>query len=158
KRDALDWQSKHQVALDQLKATLTSPKVLHIPDETSPIILHTDWSLQAIGGWISQEIDGLEKPIAYESHKLREAERNYSPYDGELLALIHCLCIFRPYLWKRKVLVRNDQKALKWLLDQRTLSPHQHRWLDVLLEHELELDWIPGSQNNVADTLSRHHH
>src|SRR5262249_46480412 len=141
-----------------LKATLTSPKVLHIPDESHPMILHTDWSLVAIGGWVSQEIDGQERPIAFESRKLRQAERNYSPYDGELLALIHCLRIFRPYLWQRKVLVRNDQKALKWLLDQRTLSPRQHRWLDILLEHDLELDWIPGVQNNVADALSRRRH
>ena len=158
KRDALAWQPQHQSAFESLKAILTSPKVLVIPDENKPIILHTDWSLQAIGGWIGQEVDGAERPIAYESRKLRQAERNYSPYDGELLALIHCLRIFRPYLVGRKVLVRNDQKALRWLLDQRTLSPRQHRWLDLLLEHDLELDWIPGSRNNVADALSRRRH
>ena len=112
KRDALDWQPKHQTAFDELKTVLTSPKVLHIPRDDLPIILHTDWSTQAIGGWISQEIEGEERPTAFESRKLRPAERNYSPYDGELLALIHCLRIFRPYLFGRKVLVRNDQKAL----------------------------------------------
>jgi transposase InsO family protein len=158
KKDALGWLPKHQTAFESLKTVLTSPKVLVIPDETLPIILHTDWSNQAIGGWISQDIQGDEKPIAYESRKLRPAERNYSPYDGELLALIHCLRIFRPYLVGRKVLVRNDQKALRWLLDQRTLSPRQHRWLDVLLDHDMELDWIPGSRNNVADALSRRRH
>lgn len=158
KKDVLDWQSRHQTAFEQLKSVLTSPQVLHIPDENLPIILHTDWSTQAIGGWISQEIQGKELPIAYESRKLRQAERHYSPYDGELLALIHCLRIFRPYLVGRKVLVRNDQKALKWLLDQRKLSPRQERWLDILLEFRLELDWIPGSRNTVADALSRRRH
>ena len=91
KKDVLDWQSRHQAAFEQLKQVLTSPKVLHIPDESLPVILHTDWSLQAIGGWISQDIDGQLLPIAYESRKLRPAEKNYSPYDGELLALMHCL-------------------------------------------------------------------
>jgi hypothetical protein len=74
KKDLLAWTPDHQTAFDAFKRVLTSPKVLHIPDETLPIILHTDWSLHAIGGWISQEIEGQEWPIAFESRKLCQAE------------------------------------------------------------------------------------
>src|SRR5262249_31538190 len=137
-----------------LKTILSSPKTLYLPDPDLPIILHTDWSYTAIGGWISQEVDGQERPISFESRKLRAAEKNYSPYDGELLALIHCLRIFRPYIHGRQVIVKSDQKALKWLLSQKILSKRQHRWLDVLLEQDLELQWIPGPDNVVADALS----
>src|SRR5262249_16120549 len=97
-------------------------------------------------------------PIAYESRKLRAAEKNYSPYDGELLALMHCLRTFRPYLVGRAVKVQTDQRALKWLLDQKTLSKRQHRWLDELQEYDLTINWIPGSENTIADALSRRRH
>ena len=158
KRDPLTWTPAHQTAFDSLKAILISPKTLFIPADDLPIILHTDWSLKAIGGWISQEVNNEICPIAYESRKLRAAERNYSPYDGELLALIHCLRIFRPYLHGRKVIVKTDQKALNWLLTQRTLSRRQQRWLDILMDYDLELEWIAGSKNTIADALSRRRH
>src|SRR5215469_15910124 len=144
---------------DQLKIALTTePVLLHIFDPSQPVYLHTDWSTKAIGGWIGQERDGRLVPIAYESRKLHPAERNYSPYDGELLALVHCLRIFRAYLVNRPVIVRTDQKALKWLLDQRTLSHRQYRWLDLLQEFDLKLEWISGNSNTIADALSRRPH
>ena len=118
KHDKIIWLPEHQEAFDHLKAILTTPTTLHMPDPRLPIILHTDWSLNAIGGWISQEVDGQLLPIAYESRKLRPAEKNYSPYDGELLALMHCLHTFRPYIHGRPIIIRTDQKALQWITEQ----------------------------------------
>ena len=93
--DPLPWTEQHQKDFEDLKKILTtSPNVLHIPLPDLPMILHTDWSQKAIGGWIGQEVDGVLKLIAYESRKLQPAEKNYSPYDGKLLALVHCLRIF----------------------------------------------------------------
>ena len=153
----LDWKPEHQKDFDALKKILTtSPNVLSIPDANLPMILHTDWSLKAIGGWIGQEdITGKIQPIAFESRKLRPAERNYSPYDGELLALVHCLRIFRPYIHGKRTIVRTDQKALRWLLDQKTMSRRQYRWLDDIQSICPELQWIKGSENTIADALSR---
>src|SRR5262249_44814417 len=123
KADSLPWTPTLIAEFDTLKKTLSSSLVtLHLFDPKKPVYLYTDWSQKAIGGWIGQEVQGKIQPIAYESRKLRPAERNYSPYDGELLALIHCLRIFQPYIHGQKVILRMDQKVLKWLLDQRTLS------------------------------------
>src|SRR5215472_5179018 len=80
KQDKLSWTMEQVQAFHSLKEKLTSPETLHILDSKSPIIVHSDWSLNAIGGWISQIVDGIKRPIAYESRKLRPAERNYSPY------------------------------------------------------------------------------
>ena len=156
KNALLNWTPAHQKDFDELKKVLTtSPNILIIPLPDTPIVMHTDWSQKAIGGWIGQEVDGVLKPIAYESRKLRPAEKNYSPYDGELLALVHCLRIFRPYVHGKKVIVRTDQKALKWLLEQKTMSRRQYRWLDDIQSICPELSWIKGSENTIADALSR---
>ena len=103
KNDLLPWKEEHQQAFEKIKNILTSPETLHVPDPDLPMILHTDWSLQAIGGWVGQEVNGIIKLIAYESRKLQAAERNYSPYEGELLALVYCLKKFRPYLMDRPI-------------------------------------------------------
>ena len=158
KKDTVSWSSQAATAFNTLKKLLSSPSILHIPDSTSPITLHSDYSTIAIGGWIGQEFDGVEKPIAFKSHKLWAAELNYSPYDGELLALIHCLVIFHPYIYGRKVLVCNDQRALQYLLHQRALTLRQLHWLDILMEHNLELKWLPGVKNHIADALSQLRH
>lgn len=130
-----------------------------MPDDTKEMILHTDWSQTAIGGWIGQKDDnGNIKPIAFESRKLQPAEKNYSPYDGELLSLVHHLKHFRPYLLHRKVILQTDQRALQWLLEQKTLSRRQYRWLDLIQEFDLTIQWLPGEHNTVADALSRRSH
>src|SRR5215469_14496995 len=150
------WTSEHQNDFEKAKIALTSePALLHIHDPSQPVYLHTDWSTKAIGGWIGQERDGRIVPIAYESRKLRPAERNYSPYDGELLALVHCIKTFRPYVHGNEVIIRTDQKALQWLLGQKKMSPRQYRWLDDLQTICPTLQWIKGTENTIADALSR---
>jgi Reverse transcriptase (RNA-dependent DNA polymerase)/RNase H-like domain found in reverse transcriptase len=67
KRDKLAWREEHDLAFDNLKKLLSSPQVLSIPDPKKTILLYSDWSITAIGGWIAQERNSLEHPIAYES-------------------------------------------------------------------------------------------
>src|SRR5262249_45711114 len=105
KRDTLSWTPELINDFENMKTFLASaPVTLHLFDPKKTVYLHMDWSLKAIAGWIGQEVDGLIQPIAYESRKLHPAEQNYSPYDGELLALVHCLRIFRPYLYGQHVI------------------------------------------------------
>ena len=127
-----------------------------IPDSEGPIILHTDWSKLAVGGWIAQEINGNLCPIAFESRKLNKTERSYLAYDGELLAIKHCIENFLPYLKGRRIILKSDQKALKHLLEQRTISSRQAKVLQLMLEMDIALEWIPGKWNTIADILSRY--
>ena len=127
-----------------------------IPDSEGPIILHTDWSKLAVGGWIAQEINGNLRPIAFESRKLNKTERSYLAYDGELLAIKHCIENFLPYLKGRRIILKSDQKALKHLLEQRTISSRQAKVLRLMLEMDIALEWIPGKWNTIADILSRY--
>ena len=48
-----------------------------------------------------------------------------------------------------------DQKALRWLLEQKKLSPRQARWLEEFQGHNIMLEWIPGTMNTIADILSQ---
>ncbi|GJS12735.1 cytochrome P450 78A7-like protein [Tanacetum coccineum] len=66
------WDEECQAAFESLKKEVMEEPVLRLLDMTMPFELHTDASNFAIGGVLMQ--DG--HPIAFESQKLNETERN----------------------------------------------------------------------------------
>ena len=95
------WSEKHQ-AFELLKEKLCEEPLLHRSDFSQPFILTTDASGFAIGGILSQDKIGKDKPIAYTSRSLNDCERKYDTYEKEALAIIYCVTYFRPYLYGRK--------------------------------------------------------
>ncbi|KAG3087585.1 hypothetical protein PI124_g18096 [Phytophthora idaei] len=61
----------------ELKRRLCNLPVLHLPDFSQLTQLRTDTSKFAVGGVLSQVVDGVERPIAYTSRKMKSAELNY---------------------------------------------------------------------------------
>ena len=82
------WNDLCQQAFDDLKRRLTSPPILTYPVFTLPFIVHTDALERAIGAVLSQVQEGEEQVIAYWSHQLNKAERNYSTVEREVLAVV----------------------------------------------------------------------
>ena len=72
-----------------------------------------------------------------------------------MIGLVKAVKHWRPYLWARSFTVRTDHFALKYLLDQRLSTIPQHTWVSKLLGYDFTVEFKPGSQNVVADALSR---
>ncbi|GBG93181.1 hypothetical protein CBR_g60131 [Chara braunii] len=82
-------------------------------------------------------------------------ERNYSQFKRETLAVLHCLRIFRNYIFGRRFILRVDPTALTYSLRNYVPSdPMVARWLTYIWMFNFELERIPGSKNQ-ADGLSR---
>lgn len=113
--------------------------------------MHTDASGRAIGGVLVQ--DGHF--IAFEGRKLKEAEERYSTHEKEMLAVVHCLRIWRHYLLGTKFVVLTDNVANTFFQSQKTLSPKQARWMEFLEEYDFTWQHKPGRHNLVPDALSR---
>jgi hypothetical protein len=60
---------------------------------------------------------------------LRGAERLYSIYDKEMLAIMHALAKFRQYLVGGKFVVRTDHNSLRYFLEQKDLNERQQKWV-----------------------------
>ena len=73
----------------------------------------------------------------------------------ELLALVHMLKKWRVYLMGNRVQVLTDNASLTWLMTQKQLSNRQARWLQLIQTYDLDIKYIKGSINLVADALSR---
>ncbi|KAJ0494369.1 putative nucleotidyltransferase, Ribonuclease H [Helianthus annuus] len=151
KKDAFEWNSQATSAFEELKKALSSPPVLALPNLSLPFILETDASSRGIGAVIMQN----GHPIAYISKALSPKQQALSVYEKELLAIMFAIQHWRHYLSMGKFIIRTDQKSLKYLIDQKINTPLQHVWLSKMMGFDYEIVYKKGSDNLVADALSR---
>ena len=152
------WAPAQQLAFDALKKALTEAPVLILPSPDYPFLLYTDSSDFAIGGVLMQDQDQGQgpRPVGYYSRKLNNAERKYTVHDREALAQIYGLKTWRHLIMGApRSTVYTDNTPLKYLQTQPRLNPRQARWMLVLQEFDIHVDYVAGKANVVADALSR---
>ena len=135
----------------ELKTRLTTAPVLTLPDIYRSFDVYCDASRQGIGCVLMQ--DG--KIVAYASRQLRPHEGNYPTHDLELAAVVHALKIWRHYLIGKRCQIFTDHKSLKYIFTQPDLNLRQRRWLELVKDYDLGINYHPGKANVVADALSR---
>ena len=65
---------------------------------------------------------------------------------------------FRVYLLGKTFRLRTEHKALLWHLQQEAKAGGKlSRWIATLLEYPIEIEYLKGSENTIADILSRMH-
>lgn len=92
------WNTQADKAFNLIKQALISTPILSCPDFTKPFSLHCDASSYGIGAMLTQDFDGIEKPIAYMSKSLTGPQRNYSITERELLSVVISIEYWRCYL------------------------------------------------------------
>ncbi|CAN6570912.1 unnamed protein product [Malus baccata var. baccata] len=142
-------------AFNTLKQELTSAPIIMAPDWSLPFELMCDASDYAIGAVLGQRVNKLPHVIYYASRTLNDAQLNYSTTEKELLAIVFALEKFRSYLVGSKVIVFSDHAALRYLMTKKDAKPRLIRWILLLQEFDLEVRDKKGSDNVVADHLSR---
>ena len=154
KKKPWHWDEVHQKAFDAVKATLARDVVLAYPDYSKEFIIYTDASNKQLGAVITQEHDGVGRPLAFFSRKLSDAQTRYSVTEQELLAIIEALKEFKGMLWGQRITVYTDHKNL--MRDALGLSSDRvYRWRLLLEEFGPKIVYIKGIHNTVADAISR---
>jgi len=119
--------------------------------------LVTDASTIAIGSVLEQLVCENWVPLGFFSRKLNSAQKRYSTFDRELLAVYDSILHFRHLLEGREFFVLTDHKPLTTALASRADRPNERqlRQLDIISQYTNDIRYIPGSDNVVADLLSR---
>jgi len=119
--------------------------------------MDTDASDFTLGIIISQEFMDGRHPIAFHSHTLLPAEKNYDVHDKEMAAIVYGFKCGRPYFLgaNHPIMVRMDHKNLQYFRQPQKITGRQARWMEFLQDFDYRLDHIPGHTNTIANLLSR---
>ena len=105
---------------------------------------------------VQEASDGLHHPVSYFSKKFLKYQKNYSVVEKETLGLVLALEHFDVYLGRHsKIKIYTDHNPLTFLKTMKNKNQRLVRWSLALQEYNLEIQHIPGSENVVADALSR---
>ncbi|KAI4892166.1 hypothetical protein NFI96_028479 [Prochilodus magdalenae] len=155
----LVWNPQAGSAFEELKRRFTTAPLLQHPDPTKPFVVEVDASNVGVGAVLSQRSGEPPKlrPVAYFSHKLSPAERNYGIGDKELLAIKLAFDEWRHWLEGAQYpfLVLTDHKNLEYLRSAKRLNSRQARWSLFFSRFNFQITYRPGTRNTKADALSR---
>ena len=153
------WGTAQRRAFRTLKdALIAAPRLSHPePSDDHLFVLDTDASAFAVGGALSQRINGVEHPLGFASKTLSRTQRNYCTTYRELLAVVEMIQHFRHYLWGRNFLLRTDHSSLRWLKNYNDADGMLARWLAKLQQYDFTIEHRAGKEHGNADGLSRCH-
>jgi hypothetical protein len=149
-----EWTPWREASFQELKKRLTIEPVLMMPNVERPFSIYCDASGQGLGCVLMQ--DGYV--VAYASRQLRKDEEKYSTHDFELAAKVHALKIWRHYIIGKRCEVYLDHNSFKYIFTQPDLNLRQQRWLELINDYDLGINYHLGKANVVADALSRRSH
>ena len=144
-------------AFHELKLKCMQAPVLAFADFHKPFLLETDASSDGLSTVLSQkQEDGKYHPVAYASRSLKGSKSQYHSSKLEFLALKWAVVDqFREYLQYKPFHVKTDNNPLTYVITSPNLDATGHCWVVALAGFNMMIEYIKGSDNKVADCLSR---
>ena len=137
---------------------MANATLLAFPAPNAQLILTTDASNVSVGAVLEQRIDGRTTPIAFFSKKLSDAEKRYSTFDRELLAVYLATRHFKHLLEAAEFKIQTDHLPLVHAFTKQSdpVLNRQQRHLSAISEFNCTFHHVPGKNNPVADALPKH--
>ena len=151
------WTEECQNAFDRIKALLSCPPILRMPDMVGMFRLMSDTSILAAGAALYQYQGAAFYIVGYNSKKLPKAVQNYSVTELELFGLVINIYAFRQLLTNVYFEVFCDHSAIAQILNgKKKLPTHRiQRLIEHLLPFNFTVQYLPGEKMHIADILSR---
>ncbi|WMV47132.1 hypothetical protein MTR67_040517, partial [Solanum verrucosum] len=146
-----EWTEKCEESFQKLKILLTTTPILALPVEGKYFIIYCDASHFCLGVVLMYD----KNIIAYASHQLKVHRRNYPTHDLELAAVVFALKIWRHYLYGVKCEVFTDHLLLQHVFTLKDLNWRQQRWMELLKDYDVTIQYHPGKANVAVDAFSQ---
>ena len=150
------WSPEAEEAFSCTKQELVNATLLSDPSSEAETRLLTDASDTGMGATLEQKLSNIWKPLAFFSRKFSPSQRKYNAYDRELTAIYETIKHFRHFLEGRDFKILTDHKPLSYAFTQRSekAAPRQQTQLSFITQFSTKIDYLPGKDNVVADSLS----
>ena len=149
------WEEEHQTSFQNIKQILVKPACLAFYDVTKPVRLQVDACKDGLGAVLIQN----DRPVGYASRAITESQQRYAMIEKELLAVVFGCERFHQYIYGKKVLIESDHKPLESIFKKPLANAplRLQRMLLRLQRYDINLQYKPGKEMLLADTLSRAH-
>ena len=147
----MEWTGDflHQNAFDAIKEELSRAPVLAYFDRNTEHVVQTYASMIGLGTVLLQE----GRPVICISRTQSPAEERYSYNEKELLGVVLAMERLLHCVYGEPVRVQTDHKPREmiWKKSISTSSPRLRRLLLRLARYEIQVEYICGKDNSVAD-------
>jgi hypothetical protein len=167
RKDSLESydSSKHDAALQLLQKFLRERIIGNrFIDRSKPIIMEGDACDTGLGLALLQPIQTQDYSKGYvinavHSQLFNATQRKWAIIEKEAFVIIRGISYWGDLIYGMQVIFRTDHRPLRWIF--RVVSSglgnaRVTRWHIALMGWSLTVEWIPGSQNALADVLSRY--
>jgi hypothetical protein len=129
---------------------MSSTHVLAFLDFSKEFVVKIDSCDIGIGVFLSQG-----HPIAYFSKGLSKTNQRLSTYEKEFMVVMMAVDKWRCYLHKNPFIIKTNHQSLTHLQDQTLSTDLQRKAMRKLVGLQFKFAYKKGSENKVADALSR---
>ena len=143
--------------MDNINALACKVPILRPTDLSGdkPIWVICDMSASGIGAVYRQGPDWQScRPAGFMSKKFTAAQHNYHVFEMETIAILEALLKWEDKLLSNRINVVTDHRALEFFKTQRRLSSCQMWWMEYLSRFNFNIQYVKGSSNKIADSLS----
>ena len=147
------WDSIHDNTLEKLQALVLGTPILRLFDRNLSITVTVDASSYGLGAALIQQ----GRPVEYASRTLSPTQQRYAQVEKEMLAVQFGLERFHQYVHGQTITVETDHKPLLGIVRKplNEVSPRLQRMRLRCLRYYYNLEYRPGKEMILADTLSR---
>jgi hypothetical protein len=151
KKNSFTWTPTAAQDFQTLKMAMCTTLVLALPDFTKTFVLECDASGKGIDVVLMKE----GQPLAFTSKQLSERNLGKPIYEKEMLAILHVVDLWHPYLLGKRFEIKTDHQSLKYFLEQCISSQEQQKWVTKLFGYDYGIIYKKGKDNVVANALSK---
>ena len=151
----VEWTDSMDDAFSAIRELMCTNTKLVVPLPSDTFSIVSDASGLGIGGVLQVRRDGEWTAAAYYSRQTRGAETRYSATELEALALVETVSHFSYYLYGHNFYAYTDHHALLSLKNSERLNGRLKRLALKLQPWRVDIQYLPGKDNQLADALSR---
>ena len=112
KKNSFFWNEEAQQAFTALKNAMCSTPVLALPDFTKSFVIECD----AFGIGIEAVLMQEGRPLGFTRQQLSGRNLGQYTYEKEMMAILHVVETWQPYLLGRHFQIRTHHHSLKYFL------------------------------------------
>ena len=112
KKVVIDWTSEAIEAFEQLIDVMCSEMVSVLPDFNLDFKVTSDASELGYGAVLEQEVESLDRSVAFFSKCYTASQKNYSTAEKELLSIVMAVENSSLFLYGKKFIKYSDHQPL----------------------------------------------